>query len=62
MSDVATERQQAQGQAVCPLCGGEGYVWHEGTTGPYGDDPSDWVPCECTREPVVMDWDEDAPF
>jgi len=29
----------------CPVCNGDGYVFYEGTTAAYGDDPSDIVPC-----------------
>lgn len=29
----------------CPHCEGDGFIWYKGTTGAYGDDPSDWVKC-----------------
>ena len=29
----------------CSRCHGTGWVWVGGTTGPYGDDPSEQVPC-----------------
>jgi hypothetical protein len=47
---------------TCPRCGGTRFVFYEGTTGPYGDDPDDMVECPvCSgREPdeVCDDWDD----